>query len=179
MTAVVRRGQVLTDVIMFERPTFADARGFFKETFRLDEIEAAVGRPLRFVQGNHSRSKRNVLRGVHVANYDKLITVPRGDVFALIVDLRPTSPTFKRFEQLTIGESNRVTVFVPAGFGNAYCALSDEADYHYLVTAYYGEGKEDTVRWDDPALQLPWPHRQPIISERDRSAKTVQDLFGA
>lgn len=167
----------LPDVLIIDRPVFSDDRGFFREYLRLNELEAAVGRPIRFVQANHSRSRRGVLRGIHVADYDKLVYVPAGEVLAVIVDLRPASETFKRFERLTLGEGNRQTLFLPPGFGNAYYVTSEQADYTYLVSANYDPKREQQVRWDDPDLAIPWPDKRPVISERDRQGYTVRELF--
>src|SRR5437870_13881548 len=96
--AAVTRPGLLGGVWVFERPTFVDNRGFFREAFRLDEIETAVGRPLRFVQMNHSRSSRDTLRGLHAENWDKLVYVPAGEVFTALADVRPDSPTFGEVE---------------------------------------------------------------------------------
>lgn len=178
MDTTIRPSATLPEVLLIERPTFADERGFFHEVLRLNDLEAAVGQTLPpFVQANHSRSVRGVLRGIHVATYDKLAYVPHGEVLAVVVDLRPESPRFKQFERLTLGEGNRLTLFVPPGFGNAYYVTSDEADYLYLVSEYYDPKREQQIRWDDPDLAIHWPDPHPLVSERDRQGKTVRQLF--
>lgn len=176
----VRPASTLPDVFLIERPTFGDDRGFFREYLRLNDLEAAVGRSLIFVQANHSRSKQRVLRGIHVADYDKLIYVPAGVVLAVLVDLRPSSATWLKHEVLRLGEGNPLTVYLPPGIGNSYYVETETADYLYLVTASYDPAREQTVRWDDPDLNLPWPDPAPIVSERDRErAQTVRELFPA
>ncbi len=167
----------LPEVLLIDRPTHEDDRGFFREYFRLGDLESAVSHPLHFVQANHSLSKQNVLRGIHVATYDKLIYVPDGDVDVVIVDLRPTSATFGDHAVLTIGDSNRLCIFLPAGFGNSYYVLSGTANYLYFVTEYYNPTKEQTIRWDDPDLAIPWKNGSPIISQRDQNGKTIRELF--
>lgn len=178
ISETIRPSAVFPEVLFIDRPTFEDDRGFFREFLRIGELEDAVGRPVTFVQANHSRSKRGVLRGIHVATYEKLIYVLRGETLAVLVDLRATSLQFGKHEMLTLGDSRRASVFVPAGFGNSFLAVSDEVEYCYLVSEYYDPAKEKNVVWDDPDLAIPWPNRNPIISERDRErAKTVRELY--
>ncbi|MDP3964096.1 MAG: dTDP-4-dehydrorhamnose 3,5-epimerase family protein [bacterium] len=168
----IRQSEKIQGIFFIERPTFEDERGFFREYFRLGELEQAVGRSIRLVQANHSRSVKGVLRGIHASKYDKLIYAPRGNVQAAFVDLRKGSESFGKFEWVEMGEANRITVFLPPGVGNSYYVLSEESEYVYLVSEYYDPLLEHTVRWDDPELALPWPDKKPIVSERD-SAKAV------
>lgn len=178
ISETVFRVSDLSDLILFERPTFGDGRGFFHEYFRQNELQEVLGHDVHFVQANHSQSKKGVLRGVHVANFDKLLYVPHGDVEVFLVDLRSRSKTFGSFVQLALGDAMRASIFVPAGFGNSYCVLSDEADYMYLVTAYYDPKNEVTVAWNDPDLALPWTEKHPILSERDTTtAQSLRTLF--
>lgn len=167
----------LPDILLIDRPTHEDDRGFFREYFRLGDLESVVSRPIRFVQANHSFSKQNVLRGVHVATYDKLMYVPNGEVDIVVVDVRPSSATFGNHAVLTVGDANRLCIFLPAGFGNSYLVRSATANYLYFVTEYYDPAKEQTIRWDDPDLAIPWKNRSPIISQRDQDGKTVRELF--
>src|SRR5207237_1454373 len=127
------RPGLLAGVWAFERRTFPDKRGFFREAFRLDEVEAAVKRPLQFVQMNHSRSSRNTLRGLHAENWDKLVYVSAGDVFTALADVRPDSATFGQVETFRFTPESALAVFVPAGVAHGYCVLSGEADYIYQV----------------------------------------------
>src|SRR5260370_41351632 len=127
--AAVTRPGLLSGVWVFERRTFADNRGFFREAFRLDEVEAAVKRPLHFVQMNHSRSSRNTLRGLHGENWDKLVYVSAGEVFTALADVRPDSPTFGQVETFRFNPEAALAVLIPAGVAHGYFVISDEADY--------------------------------------------------
>lgn len=166
----------LQGVYLIDLPTFEDERGFFRETFRLNELEEAMGSKVEFVRLNHSRSKQNVLRGIHVANFEKLVYVPRGQATAVIIDCRPDSPTFKQHDVVELGDENRVAIYVPAGCGNSFYTKSEEADYIYLVTKYYNPADEKTIRWDDADLNIPWPTKTPIISDRDKNGQPFVSL---
>jgi dTDP-4-dehydrorhamnose 3,5-epimerase len=172
----VRRGK-LEGLLVIERPTIGDERGFFRESFRMNELEEARGAPTVFVQENHSRSRRGVLRGLHAENWEKLVYVPRGVVFTAVADIRPDSPTFGQIETFEVGEVNRWKIFIPRGMAHGYCVLSDEADYMYQVTAYYDGSDTRAVAWNDPDLAVPWPIDNPTLSERDKTAPTMRDLF--
>ena len=172
----IRRGAI-DGLLIIERPTIEDERGFFRETFRLSELEEALGTPVRFVQENHSRSKRAALRGLHAENWEKLVYVPHGEVFTAVADTRPDSPTFGRVETFVLGESNRNKVFLPPALAHGFCVLSDRADYVYLVTKYYDGSDVSAVAWDDPDLAVPWPISDPILSERDRHNPTLRELY--
>jgi dTDP-4-dehydrorhamnose 3,5-epimerase len=154
-----------------------DNRGFFREAFRLDEVEAAVKRPLNFVQLNHSRSSRDTLRGLHAEGWDKLVYVPAGEVSTALADVRPDSPTFGHVDTYRLGAESPLAVFIPAGIAHGYCVLSDEADYIYQVTAYYDGSDRRAIAWNDPDLGVPWPVRRPILSERDLEAPRLRELF--
>jgi dTDP-4-dehydrorhamnose 3,5-epimerase len=167
----------LNGVWVFERRTFADPRGFFCEAFRLDEVEAAVGRTLRFVQMNHSRSSRDVLRGLHAESWDKLVYVTTGQVFTALADIRPESATFGRVDTFRLDAAAPRSLFIPAGVAHGYCVVSDEADYTYQVTAYYDGSDRRAVAWNDPDLAVPWPVVKPILSDRDLEAPRLRELF--
>ncbi|HYW90790.1 MAG TPA: dTDP-4-dehydrorhamnose 3,5-epimerase [Chloroflexota bacterium] len=175
---VYRRG-ALDGLWIFERTTHADERGFFREAFRAAELEEALGRQVGFVQMNHSRSRRGVLRGLHAEDWDKLVYVPSGSVFTAVADIRPRSPTFGRVETFRISDRNRPTLFVPRGVAHGYCVLSDVADYTYQVNAYYDGSDTTAVAWDDPDLAVPWPIANPILSERDRANRRLRELVAA
>jgi dTDP-4-dehydrorhamnose 3,5-epimerase len=162
---------------IFERPTHEDQRGFFREVFQARELEAELGRPVTFLQINHSRSRRGVLRGLHAEGWDKLVYVPRGEVFTALADIRPLSPTFAQVAVFRFDESNRACLFVPRGLAHGYYVMSDEADYVYQVTAYYDGSDTRAVAWDDPDLAVPWPSCNPILSERDQCNPTLAELF--
>lgn len=179
---------LIPELLVIERPTFPDGRGFFRETFRKSELQAVLGRPLDFSQGNHARNEQQgVLRGLHIALWDKLIYVPRGRVQAVVADTRPDSPTFGRSFAIELGdvidpgkpgEAKRASLLVPRGCANGYMVLSGQADYTYLVTEEWHPGSEQQVRWNDPDLGIKWNlQTEPILSERDQTAPLLQDLF--
>jgi dTDP-4-dehydrorhamnose 3,5-epimerase len=176
LTMPFRRGSV-EGLWIFDRATHADERGFFHEAFRAAELEEALGEPRAFVQVNHSRSTRGVLRGLHAENWEKLVYVPHGDVFTAVADIRPHSPTFGRVETFRLGEENRLTLFLPAGVAHGYCVLSDSADYTYQVTAYYDGSDTRAVAWDDPDLAVAWPLRDPLLSARDQHNPRLRQLL--
>jgi dTDP-4-dehydrorhamnose 3,5-epimerase len=167
----------LEGLLIIERPTIGDERGFFRESFRMNELDDARGEPTLFVQENHSRSRRGVLRGLHPENWDKLVYVPRGEVFTALADVRPESSTFGQIDTFVLGETNRWKLFIPRGLAHGFCVLSEEADYVYQVTAYYDGTDTRAVAWNDPDLAVPWPIEDPTISERDRNAPTMRELF--
>ena len=166
----------LPDVVLIEPDVHGDERGFLVETFREEEM-AALGIDVRFVQDNHSRSQGPVLRGIHLQRGQaKLVRCPRGRIWDVAVDLRPDSPTYRRWEGHELdGESHR-QLFVPAGFGHGFCLLSDEADVLYRLSSYYDPELEAGVAWDDPELGIEWPIGDPLLSERDRSAPRLSEV---
>ena len=172
----VRRG-LIEGLFIIERPTHGDERGFFRESFRLNELEEALGREVRLLQENHSRSRRGVLRGLHPENWEKLVYVPRGEVFVAIADVRPESPTFLQVETFTLGEQNRVKLFLPRSVAHGFCVLSEDADYVYQVTEYYDGSDTGAVAWNDPDLAVPWPIANPTLSQRDIEAPTLRELL--
>lgn len=173
---VIRRGAV-EGLLIIERPTFEDERGFFRESFRMNELDEARRQPTRFVQENHSRSRKGTLRGLHAENWEKLVYVPRGEVFTAVADIRPGSPTFGRVDTFVLGESNRIKLFLPRAVAHGFCVLSDEADYIYLVTEYWDGSDTQAVAWNDPDLAVAWPIAHPILSKRDRHNPTFRQLF--
>ncbi len=160
-----------------QRKVHADHRGFFYEIAQLAELEQAAGRPIAFLQQNHARSGKGVLRGLHAENWDKLVYVPHGRVFTAVADIRPESPTFRRVATFTLGGLKPLALFVSSGLAHGYYVLSEEADYVYLVSAYYDGSDTRAVRWDDPDLAVPWPDRSPVISDRDRTSPLLRDLI--
>jgi len=157
--------------------TFGDERGFFREPFRRNEFEETLGKSWIHVQENHAFSKKNVLRGIHIAPWDKFIYVPFGEVLAVIVDLRKDSPTFKQVFKMQIGISNKVKLFIPEGLGNSYLILSDEAVYEYQVNRYYEAGAEKAVAWNDPELAIDWGITEPILSEKDKHNPSLKEYL--
>jgi len=163
-------------VLLVNRPTFPDDRGFFHETFRKNELEEKLGKPFEIVQMNHSHSVKDTLRGIHVAPWSKLIYVPRGKVQQIVVDLRKDSPDFGKWISVELGEENKMALFVPPQCGNSFLVLSEECDYTYLVTDYWSPGKEKSIIWNDMELNIAWQTDTPVLSEKDQKNPTFKDF---
>jgi dTDP-4-dehydrorhamnose 3,5-epimerase len=160
----------LDDLVLIEPTVHGDERGFLVETFR-ENVLAELGIDVEFVQDNHSRSSGQVLRGIHMQRGQaKLVRCPRGRVWDVAVDLRPDSPTYKRWEGLELDGERHRQLFIPAGFGHGFCLLSDEADVIYRLSSYYDPELETGVAWDDPEIGIEWPIADPVLSDRDRNA---------
>ncbi|TMI82349.1 MAG: dTDP-4-dehydrorhamnose 3,5-epimerase [Bacillati bacterium ANGP1] len=169
------------DVVLIQPAAFPDHRGFFMEMYKHSEF-AAHGIDDPFVQDNYSHSVRGVLRGLHFQLHpqaqQKLVGVIRGEIFDVAVDIRAGSPTYGRWVGVTLSAENRRLLYVPAGFAHGFCALSDEADVVYKVTAEYAPDLDGGILWNDPALGIRWPIAEPILSPKDtrlpllREAKT-------
>lgn len=164
-----------------ERETFPDERGFFREVFHKDELEAVLGYKFEPVQLNHSKSNPKVLRGIHPDPWDKLVYPITGKVFIAVCDIDPASSTFKKHETFTIDDSNRHALFLQKGLGNTVCVLGGEpTSYVYLVSSYWDgdlASGNRAVSLFDPDLAIPWPIKDPIISSKDRSNKTLRELY--
>ncbi len=157
--------------------TFEDDRGFFREPFRRNEFEEFLGKPWVHVQENHAFSIKGVLRGIHIAPWDKFIYCPYGEVLSVIVDVRKDSPTFKQVFKMKIGGENKVKLFIPEGLGNSYVILSEEAVYEYQVNKYYEAGAEKGIAWDDPELNIDWGVENPILSEKDKNNMSFKEYI--
>lgn len=161
----------IPEVILFEPKVFGDDRGFFFESFNQARFEEAVGRPVNFVQDNHSRSVRNVLRGLHYQIQQaqgKLVRVSVGEVFDVAVDLRRSSPTFGQWVGAVLSAENKKQLWVPEGFGHGFVVLSDVAEFLYKTTDYYAPEYERSVIWNDPTLKIDWPMQgEPVLSGKD------------
>ena len=162
----------IPDVILLEPKVFGDDRGFFYESFNQAQFDAAVGRPVTFVQDNHSRSARHVLRGLHYQIQQpqgKLVRVVQGSVFDVAVDLRRDSPTFGHWVGAELSADNKHQLWVPEGFGHGFVVTSDHAEFLYKTTDYYAPAHERCIRWDDPDLAIAWPldGAQPLLSGKD------------
>lgn len=169
----------LNGVYLINRPTFADDRGFFRESVRVKDLEAETGRSFRIIQANHARSSKNILRGIHIAPWNKLIYVTRGKVQAVIVDLQKDSPTFGKHESFILGDETKQSLFVPPQCGNAYLVLSDDADYKYLVDQEWYPNSEQAIMWNDPTLNIKWElDGEPILSEKDQKNPTFEEKYG-
>jgi dTDP-4-dehydrorhamnose 3,5-epimerase len=170
----------LPDVLVLEHEVFEDERGFFMEVYREDIFaeHAALGLPSRFVQLNHSRSARGVVRGLHFQwqpPMGKLMRVVRGEAFLVAVDIRPGSPTLGQYESVIASDRNRLQLWAPASFARGFCTLSELAEVEYLTTGTYNAGAESGVRWDDPRIGIEWPVAEPTLSRKDAEAQSLED----
>ena len=165
-------------VLILEPRIFADDRGFFFESYNRKTL-AALGIDAAFVQDNHSLSRRGTLRGIHYqvsSQQAKLVRVSNGEVFDVAVDLRRGSPTFARWYGLTLSASNKMQIFIPAGFGHGFLALSDTAEVLYKASDFYAPEHERCIRWDDPDLAIEWPQKgEMIISDKDASGSFLRE----
>lgn len=167
---------VLPEVLLLEPKAFGDDRGFFMESFNQKAFDEAIGRHVEFVQDNHSRSARGVLRGLHFQlpphAQGKLVRVARGGVFDVAVDVRRGSATFGRWVGVELTESNHRQLWIPPGFAHGFLVLTDSADFLYKTTDYYAPECESAVQWADPAIGIEWPDvgGRPLLSPKDREA---------
>jgi dTDP-4-dehydrorhamnose 3,5-epimerase len=163
-------------VLILEPSVFGDDRGFFLESYNQKAFDEAVGFEARFVQDNHSRSARGVLRGLHYQRpphaQGKLVRVTQGSVFDVAVDIREGSPTCGRWVGVELSGDNHKQMWIPPGLAHGFLVTSDSADFLYKTTDYYAPQSEGCIRWDDPALGIEWPlHRTaPAISAKDAAA---------
>ena len=163
---------------VIEPKVFRDDRGFFSETWNQGEFETQLGIPTRFVQMNHSRSKSNVLRGLHYqAEHPqaKLVWVTYGYVLDVFVDLRKQSPTFGQWDSVVLGGQTRL--YVPQGCAHGFIVKSYEADFHYLVDDYRFPQYERTLAWNDPDLNIDWGTTNPILSDKDKQGHLFKELL--
>jgi dTDP-4-dehydrorhamnose 3,5-epimerase len=170
----------IPDVVIIEPRVFGDARGFFMETWNAAGF-AGAGLDLTFVQDNHSRSQKGVLRGLHFQNpgpQGKLVRVTYGAVFDVAVDLRASSPTFGQWVGVELSAANKRMFWVPEGFAHGFLTLEDDTDFLYKCTAPYAPASEFTLAWDDPAVGIEWPvvGLEPIISDKDARGLALADV---
>ena len=169
----------LKGCVIIEPRVFGDERGFFLETFQAVRYEEEAGIDLPFVQDNHSRSARGVLRGLHFQKtkpQGKLVRVVSGEVYDVTLDIRKGSATFGEWEGVILSEDNKKQLWVPPGFAHGFVVLSATADFEYKCTDYYDPSDEGSVLWSDPDLDIPWPMANPVLSTKDESAKRLVDL---
>ena len=163
----------IPDVIVFQPKVFGDDRGFFFESFSQKELDAALGAETKFVQDNHSRSARKVLRGLHYQieqTQGKLVRVVHGEVLDVAVDLRKSSPTYGKWVSEVLSAVNKKQLWVPPGFAHGFVTRSDFADFLYKTTDYYAPQFERCIRWDDPTLSIDWGiGSAPLVSVKDNA----------
>lgn len=172
----------IPDVLIFQPRVFGDTRGFFMESWNELVFNAAVGRQVRFVQDNHSRSSRGVLRGLHYQleqTQGKLVRVPSGRVLDVAVDLRRASATFGRAVAVELSGDNQRQMWVPEGFAHGFLVLSETADFLYKTTDYYHPASEQSLLWSDPALAIDWPLHEldgePRLATKDVAGKPLRE----
>jgi dTDP-4-dehydrorhamnose 3,5-epimerase len=173
----------IPDVLILEPKVFGDARGFFLESYNEQVFREATGLALEFVQDNHSRSGRGVLRGLHYQlkqPQGKLVRVVRGAVFDVAVDVRRSSPTFGKWVGTELSEDNHRQFWVPPGFAHGFVVLSETADFLYKTTDYYAPEHERCIAWNDPEIGITWPLDRlpdalPLLSAKDRAGLVLRD----
>lgn len=169
-------------VLILEPKVFGDARGFFLESFNAKVFREVTGLDVDFVQDNHSRSGKGVLRGLHYQLQQpqgKLVRVVRGEVFDVAVDLRRSSPTFGKWAGVVLSEDNHRQFWVPPGFAHGFVVLTETADFLYKTTDYYAPQHERSLAWNDPEVGIEWPLMtagiaQPLLSAKDKVASSLQ-----
>ena len=172
----------IPDLLILEPKVFGDARGFFMESFNAKAFQAATGLAVNFVQDNHSRSAKGVLRGLHYQieqAQGKLVRVTRGSVFDVAVDLRKASPTFGKWVGVELSEENNRQFWIPPGFAHGFLVTSDSADFLYKTTDYYAPQFERSLAWNDPTVGVEWPLHlldgAPLLSAKDVAGKPLAE----
>ena len=168
----------LSNCLIIEPNVYGDERGFFLETFQAERY-ADAGIKLAFVQDNHSRSSKDVLRGLHFQKtkpQGKLVRVVRGEVYDVVVDIRAGSATYGKWEAVVLSEDNKKQLWIPPGCAHGFLVISDSADFEYKCTDYYDPSDEGSILWSDADLDIPWPIANPVLSTKDESAKRLVDL---
>ena len=164
-------------VVVLQPEVFQDERGFFMETFRQDQFKE-MGLPHDFVQHNHSGSVKDVVRGLHFQwepGMGKLMRVPVGAAFLVAVDIRKGSPTFGKWYGREVSAENKLMIYAPPSFARGFAVLSDYAEIQYICTGMYNNKGESGIRWNDPAINVKWPVKNPILSKKDEVAQTLAE----
>jgi dTDP-4-dehydrorhamnose 3,5-epimerase len=167
----------IPDVLIIEPNVFGDERGFFFESFNRRQFNQLVGRDIDFVQDNHSRSAKNVLRGLHYQIQQpqgKLVRVVHGAVFDVAVDIRRGSPTFGQYVAAELSAENKRMLWIPEGFAHGFVVVSDNAEFLYKTTDYWAPEYERSIAWNDPTINISWPiEGEPMLSAKDQQAKLL------
>ena len=171
----------IPDVILIKPKVFEDERGFFMETYKKEDFEEKAGIKGEFIQDNHSKSKRGVLRGLHFQREPyaqaKIVRCIRGAIYDVAVDLRKNSPTFGKYVGVILSEYNRYQLHVPGGCAHGFLVLSDAAEVFYKVDNVYAPDHEGGLIWNDPVVNIPWPNDKPILSQKDQQLPTLKELI--
>ena len=168
----------IPDVKLVKPRVFSDDRGFFMQTYHYEQY-CEAGIDVRFVQDNWSRSTKGVLRGLHYQlehAQDKLVSVIRGEVFDVAVDIRKGSPTFGKWAGAILSEENKYQLFVPKGFAHGFCVLSDAVDFVYKCSDFYTPGDEYGIHWNDPDIGIDWPASDVVLADKDLQAPWLKDV---
>ena len=169
----------LKDCVIIQPRVHRDDRGFFLETYQFQRYAADAGIDVAFVQDNHSKSFRGVLRGMHFQKHKpqgKLVRVIKGRVYDVAIDIRKDSKTFGRWDSFELSDENKLQVWIPPGFAHGFLVLSDEAELEYKCTDYYNPDYEETIIWSDSFLSIDWPVKDPILSKKDSNAKKFKEI---
>ena len=177
MSLKIQQTEIL-DVLKISSEKFTDGRGFFLEKYKKSDFDS-IGINCDFVQLNHSFSKKGVLRGLHIQRWPKeqgkLVTVVKGKILDVAVDIRPNSTTFKKYAQAILSDENNMSLWIPKGFAHGFFAL-DDSNVIYLATDEFSIEHDSGIRWDDPEINIKWPTRNPTLSEKDKNLKTLNEL---
>ncbi|MBI0060025.1 dTDP-4-dehydrorhamnose 3,5-epimerase [Gilliamella sp. M0320] len=169
----------IPDVKIIQPKVYEDERGFFLETFEQKRYQEMLDIDFNFVQDNHSRSQKNVLRGLHFQKENpqgKLVRVVRGEIFDVAVDIRKNSSTYGKWVGVILSEENKNQLWIPPGLAHGFLVLSDIADFEYKCTNYYDPNSEGCLVWNDSTVNINWPISTPTLSEKDKLGKTLQEL---
>ena len=169
----------IPDVLLIEPQVFGDDRGFFYESFNQNKFEAAMGKKINFVQDNHSKSIKGVLRGLHYQlppkAQGKLVRVIQGEVFDVAVDLRQSSPTFGKWVGGILSSDNKKQLWIPEGFAHGFLTLSDTAEFLYKTTDFYSKDHEEAIQWNDKIIGIDWPMKDVSLSSKDKVALSFKE----
>jgi dTDP-4-dehydrorhamnose 3,5-epimerase len=169
----------ITDVLLIEPQVFGDDRGFFYESFNQNKFEAALGHKINFVQDNHSKSVKGVLRGLHYQlspkAQGKIVRVIQGEVLDVAVDLRQSSPTFGKWVGEILSADNKKQMWIPEGFAHGFLTLSDTAEFLYKTTDFYSKDHEEAIMWNDETIGIDWPMKDVSLSTKDKSAVSFKE----
>ena len=169
----------IPDVLVIEPEVFGDDRGFFFESFNQKSWQHNTGLERAFVQDNHSRSSRGILRGLHYqlkTPQAKLVYAATGEILDIAVDIRKGSPTFGNWVGIILSEENRFQLYVPEGFAHGFCVLSETADVIYKCSELYSPGDDRGVNWSDKSININWPEKVPLLSDKDKNLPLLKDI---
>jgi len=171
----------IPDILLIEPEVFGDDRGFFFESFNQNKFEEAIGKKVNFVQDNHSKSLKGVLRGLHYQltpmAQGKLVRVIQGEVFDVAVDLRKSSLTFGKWVGEVLSADNKKQIWIPEGFAHGFVTLSDTADFLYKTTNFYSKEYERTINWNDKTIGISWPIKDVSLSAKDELAQSFEEAI--